>query len=125
MLGPIVSMLGPTVIGAAKDAFFPDSGGTASGGSGGGGGASAKAMSHAAANRQIIQDKLNKHAAKAPDSPQAGFVGRQGGNASSGGRALRSVTASDLHPISGTFIQRFAKAAAASEKVSRKAEDVA
>jgi len=118
-------MLGPTVIGAAKDAFFPDSGGTASGGSGGGGGASAKAMSHAAANRQLNEQLLGKNRERAPDSPQAGFVGRQGGNASSGGRALRSVTASDLHPISGTFIQRFAKAAADIDRVSRKAEDVA
>ena len=110
---------GNLVVSAAKaigSAFGSDkssSGGSSSGGS-----------TRAAKRTYEEQGKL-KYRAKGPsDAQQFGYRSGGGGQAGSGGRALKAVTRSDLHPVTGQLLAAFLRAQAAASANTRKGSDV-
>ena len=71
------------------------------------------------------QQGKSKYKAKGPsDAQQFGYRSGGGGQAGSGGRALKAVTRSDLHPVTGQLLAAFLRAQAAASANTRKGSDV-
>ena len=71
------------------------------------------------------QQGKSKYKAKGPsDAQQFGYRSGGGGQAGSGGRALKAVTRSDLHPVTGQLLAAFLRAQASASANTRKGSDV-